>query len=57
MNSVAATPEIIGRECEHAQNAADPVIGKTVAEERAVPTIVLDHEQSHQKARRRHCQQ
>ena len=53
MNGVTPPPMIVGGQREHASNAADPMVGRGVAEERAVSTIVLDHEQAKEKSRRR----
>jgi hypothetical protein len=57
MNGMAAAPEIVGRAGQDAERAADPVIDRFVAEERAVAAIVLNHEQPHQEAGGRHRQQ
>ena len=47
---VRAPPEIVRRQRQHADHAADPVVHQPMAEERAVAAIVLDHEQADQKA-------
>ena len=57
MHGVRALPEIVGRQRQHAERAADPVIGEAVAEEGAVPAIVLDHEQPHQESGGRNGEQ
>ena len=57
MNGVRSPPEIIGRQGEHAERAAGPVIGEAMAEECAVAAVVLDHEQPHQEAGGRHGEQ
>src|ERR1700687_817449 len=57
MNGMRSLPEIVGRQGEHAQRAADPVVGEAMAEECAVPAIVLDHEQPHQESRGRNGEQ
>jgi hypothetical protein len=44
------TPTVVGRQGEHANDAADPVIRRTAGKKRAVTAIVLDHEQPHEKA-------
>ena len=54
VHGMRAPPVAVGREGQHAQNPAEPVVGAPPAEERAVPAIVLDHEQAHEEARRRH---
>ena len=53
MNGVAAPPVIIRRERQNTDHAADPVVALSIREERAMPAIVLDHEQAHQKTGRR----
>ena len=57
MDGVRSPPEVVWRHGEHAERAADPVVGEAMAEERAVPAIVLDHEQPHQKSRGRNGEQ
>ena len=57
MNGMRPLPEIVRRHGEHAERAADPVVGEAMAEERAVPAIVLDHEQPHQESRGRYGEQ
>ena len=57
VKGMRAPPEIVRRQGEHADGAADPVVGEAVAEESTVPAIVLDHEQTHQKAGGRDRQQ
>ena len=42
---------------QHADGAAEPVVGPAAAEERAVPAIVLDHEQAHEEPCRRDGQE
>ena len=54
MRRMGAAPEIVRREREHAERAADPVVDQAMAEEGAVPAIVLDHEQPHQETGGRH---
>jgi len=50
-------PEIIWRQCQHADDAPNPIIREAVAEKRSVAAIVLDHEKTHEKARGRHSKQ
>ena len=57
MNGVSVAPAVVGREREHPERAADPVVCRTVTEERAVTAIVLDHEQPDQKSRGWHREQ
>jgi hypothetical protein len=57
MHRVGVAPEIIGREGQHAEHAADPVVQPLAAEERAVATVVLDHEQADEKTGGRYDQQ
>ena len=57
VHGVGTPPEIIGRQRQHADDAADPVVCSALAEKGAVAAIVLDHEQPHQKSRGRHGEQ
>ena len=57
MDGVGAPPEVVGRERQHADHAADPVVREPVAEEGAVAAIVLDHERPHQEPGGRNRQQ
>ena len=50
MDGVRAPPEVVWRQGEHAERAADPIVGEAMAEERTVSAIVLDHEQPHQES-------
>jgi hypothetical protein len=50
MHGMAAPPMIVGCQRQHADDAAGPVVGLPLAEECAVPAIVLDHEEPHQEA-------
>jgi hypothetical protein len=54
VNGVGASPKIIRRKRQHPDHASDPVVGETAMEEGTMTAIVLDHEQPHEKARRRH---
>jgi hypothetical protein len=42
---------------QHADQASNPIVGETVREESSMTAIVLDHEQSHEKARSWHREQ
>ena len=57
VNRMSASPEVVGRERQHADQATDPVVGKAMTEEGAMTAIVLDHKQPHKKAGRRHREQ
>ena len=50
MDRMRAAPAVIGRQREHAKDAADPVIGQPAGKKSAVAAIVLDHEQADEKA-------
>src|ERR1700752_4904491 len=50
MNCMRAAPAVVGREREHANDAADPVVRQTAGEKRAVAAVVLDHKQTYEKA-------
>jgi HemY protein len=54
MNRMRAAPAVVGRQREHANDAADPVIRQTAGKKSAMTAIVLDHEQAHEKARCRY---
>ena len=51
MHGVGPPPEIVGRQRQDADRAADPIVGEAMPEERAMAAIVLDHEQADKKAR------
>jgi hypothetical protein len=51
VDGMGASPEVIGCERQHADHASNPIVCETVMEERSMTAIVLDHEQSHKKAR------
>ena len=51
MDGVLLPPVAVGGQGQHADHPTEPVVGAPAAEERAVPAIVLDHEQAHQEAR------
>ena len=57
MNGMGPTPQIVRCQCQHADDAPDPVIRNLVTEESAVAAIVLDHEQPHEESRGRHCEE
>jgi hypothetical protein len=46
--------QIVRGKRQDAERATDPVIDARMAEERAMPAIVLDHEQPHQEPGGRH---
>ena len=50
MNRIDAAPTVVGREREHANDAADPVIRQTAGKKSAMTAVVLDHEQAYEKA-------
>src|ERR1051326_112232 len=54
VDCVSASPEVVRREREPPDHAADPIVCETMVEEGAMTAIVLDHEQPHEKARSRH---
>jgi hypothetical protein len=53
----ALPPVAVGGEGQHADGAAEPVVGGAAAQERAVAAVVLDHEQPHEQAGRGHGQE
>ena len=56
VDRVGPAPDVIGRQRHDPDHAADPVAETPVAEQGAVPAIVLDHEQPNQKGRVRQRQ-
>jgi len=57
MDSVRASPKVIGCQSQHADHATNPVVHDALAEKRAMAAIVLDHEEAHEKAGRWHGKQ
>jgi hypothetical protein len=49
MDRVRAAPIVVGSQCQNTEKPAYPIVSRTVAKERTMPAIVLDHEQSHEK--------
>ena len=49
VDGMGSPPEIVRRQCQHADGAPDPVIGEPVPEECAMTAIVLDHEETNKK--------
>ena len=56
MNGVGASPVVVGGQRQHPDHPPDPVVRAAPAEERAVTTVVLDHEYADKEAGRRHGQ-
>jgi hypothetical protein len=54
---VTVSPEIVRRQGQYADDASNPVIQATSAEECPVATIVLDHEEAHEETGSRHGEQ
>src|SRR4051812_492268 len=52
VDGVLGPPMVIRRQCQHAQQPTEPIVQRSPAEERAVPAIVLYHEDAYQKSRR-----
>ena len=52
MDRVAAPPVVVGRHGDDADRPADPVVGGLARKERAVPAVVLDHEEADEEPRR-----
>src|SRR5208282_2506427 len=50
MYGMSTSPECKWGQGQHTYGAADPVVGQTLTEERAVAAIVLDHEEPDEKA-------
>jgi hypothetical protein len=51
VDGVGFAPDVIWRQRDHADCAAEPVAQPFAAEERSVAAIVLDHEQAHEEGR------
>src|SRR3546814_13630164 len=51
VHGMGAAPGVVGSQRQHADRAADPVVGEAGAEEGAVAAIVLDHEGPHEQSR------
>jgi len=47
VHGMGAPPVAVGREGQHAEHPAEPVVGAPPAKERAVAAVVLNHEQPH----------
>lgn len=50
VNGVAASPNVIGRQCQDTKHTTDPIIDRPPAEERSMPAVVLNCEEAHEKA-------
>jgi hypothetical protein len=57
MDGVGAAPEVIGRQRHHADHPAHPIVSQAMAKKGTMAAIVLNHEQSYEKARGRHRKQ
>jgi hypothetical protein len=51
------TPVVVGRQGEHAEDPAEPVVDGASRQERAMSAVVLDQEEPHQEAGCRQSQQ
>ncbi len=56
VNCMAAPPRIVGRKGQHPQHATDPVIRQSVAKERTMAAVMLNHEQSDEQTGGRNCE-
>src|SRR5581483_2657283 len=54
MEGMVVPPVAVGSERHDTDGPADPIVGKTTAEKRAMTAVVLDHEEPHQQARGGH---
>ena len=50
MRRMRAAPKAIGCQRQHANEPADPIVGRPMFEKRAVAAVVLDKKQAHEKA-------
>src|SRR3954469_4749782 len=53
VDRVGAPPEIVRRQRQHADDAADPIVRTAMRKESAMAAVMLNHEEANQKARRR----
>jgi hypothetical protein len=57
MYRMGSTPEIIGRQRQYADHPAYPIVCHAMTKEGAMAAIMLNHEQSNEKARSRYREQ
>src|SRR4029450_4296629 len=57
MDSVRASPKVIGGQSHDADHPAKPVVRHAPAEKRSMAAIMLDHDWAHEKASRRNGKQ
>src|SRR5207249_3727718 len=57
MDGVGSAPKIIGRQRQHTDYPAYPIVCHAMTKEGAMAAIMLNHEQSHEKARGRYREQ
>jgi hypothetical protein len=50
MNGMAPAPDIIRCQAQRADRASHPIVGGATAKERAVPTVMLNHEEAYEEA-------
>src|SRR5690242_21884797 len=53
MNCMRAAPEIVRRQSQNADDAADPIVGAPIGKESTVAAVMLNHEEANQKPGRR----
>ena len=51
------SPEIVGRQCQYANDTSDPVIRRDDDGRTTVAAIMLDHKEAHEEARSRDGEQ
>ena len=54
MDGVGSTPEVIGRQRQHTDYPTYPIVCQAMTKKGAMAAIMLNHEQSHEKARGRY---
>ena len=57
MVGMCPSPVVVRNQSQNPDAEAEAVAHRSGPEERAVPAVVLDHEQPHQEAGRRKCEQ
>src|SRR5215470_10466628 len=57
MNRMCAAPVVVRRQRQNTEKPAHPVVRQTIAKEGTMSAIMLDHEQTYEKAGSRHPRQ
>ncbi len=57
VDGVGSSPEVIGRQRQDADHSTHPIVCHAMTKKGAMAAIMLNHEQSHEKARGRYREQ